>query len=56
MNDFLVQHTTLDADDALMLMSACGQARISQVVDPLKTARFCMDRAVLRKFGVPLAF
>ena len=56
MNDFLVRHTTLDADDALMLMSACGQARISQVVDPLMTARFCMDREVLRRFGVPLAF
>ncbi len=56
MNDFLVRTTALDADDALMLMSACGQARISQVVDPLKTARFCMQRQILRQFGVPLAF
>ena len=46
----------LDADDALMLMSAVGHARICQVVDPLKTARFCMPRAVLRTFGAPVGF
>lgn len=56
MNDLLTEKTDLDADEALMLMSACGQARISQVVDPLKTARFCMPLDVLRKFGVDLAF
>lgn len=56
MNDLLVRETDLDLDDALMLMSLCGNARISQVVDPLKTARFCMPLEVLKKFGLRLAF
>lgn len=56
MHTLLAETTTLDADEALMLMSACGQARISQVVDPLKTSRFCMPLDVLKKFGVPQAF
>ena len=41
-----------NADEALMLMSLCGHARISQIVDPLKTARFAMPVSVLAKFGV----
>ncbi len=56
MHALLQQETDLDADDALMLMSATGNARISQVVDPLKTARFCMSRRVLRAFGAPVGF
>lgn len=56
MNDLLVRQSGLDLDEALMLMSLCGNARISQVVDPLKTARFCMPLDVLKKFGVGLAF
>ena len=44
--------TSLNADEALMLMSLCGHARISQIVDPLKTARFAMPVSVLAKFGV----
>lgn len=55
MNDLLVRESALDLDEALMLMSLCGNARISQVVDPLKTARFCMPLDVLQKFGVKLA-
>lgn len=56
MHDFLVAHTTLSAEEAMMLMSLCGQARISQLVDPLLTARFCMPREQLRLFGASLAF
>ena len=40
MADFLTVQTDLDLNQAGMLMSACGHARISQIVDPAKTARF----------------
>lgn len=56
MHDFLVNHTPLSAEEVMMFMSLCGQARISQLVDPLLTARFCMPREELRKFGLALAF
>ncbi|WP_308774340.1 acetamidase/formamidase family protein [uncultured Bilophila sp.] len=52
MHDFLLAKASLNADEALMLMSLCGHARISQIVDPLKTARFAMPVSVLAKFGV----
>ncbi len=50
MHDLLQQETGLAGDEALMLMSAVGQARISQVVNALKTARFCMPLKILRDF------
>lgn len=56
MHELLVRETTLDRDEAMMLMSLCGNARICQVVDPLKTARFCMPLATLEKFAPQLAF
>ncbi|GAB6181658.1 acetamidase/formamidase family protein [Desulfotomaculum defluvii] len=46
----------LSINEAGMLMSACGNAEISQVVDPLKTARFVMPRDILKKLGVTYAF
>ena len=39
MRDFLVERTYLTNSEALMLLSLQGTAGISQVVDPLKTAR-----------------
>lgn len=56
MLDLLVAHTPLSIEKATMFMSLCGQARISQLVDPLLTARFCMPREQLRQFGLRLAF
>ena len=56
MLDLLVERTTLSTEEAMMFMSLCGQARISQLVDPLLTARFCMPREQLRQFGLNLAF
>lgn len=52
MHALIMKESGWDLDDVLMLMSLCGQARISQLVDPLKTARFCMPLAVLRELGV----
>ncbi|WP_018086196.1 acetamidase/formamidase family protein [Desulfurispora thermophila] len=43
-------------NEAGMLLSAVGQLQISQVVDPLKTARMALPRHMLRQLGVPLAF
>jgi amidase len=37
-----------------MLMSAAGQLQVSQVVDPLKTARFAMPKEILARFGLDL--
>ncbi|MTI81818.1 MAG: acetamidase [Firmicutes bacterium] len=56
MAKFLEQNTDLSLNEAGMLMSACGNVEISQVVDPLKTARFSMSRSVMKKLGVGLAF
>lgn len=52
MHDMLTQRTALNRDEALMLMSLVGQARISQVVDPLKTARLAMPVSALRQYGM----
>lgn len=54
MRDFLVEVTDLDATDALMLLSLVGDVAISQVVNPLMTARIEVPRSVLRDLGVEL--
>ena len=51
MADLLVRRLGLSAADATMLMSAAGQLQVSQVVDPLKTARFAMPKEILARFG-----
>ena len=54
MADLLVGRLGLSAADATMLMSAAGQLQVSQVVDPLKTARYAMPKEVLAQYGRPL--
>jgi len=56
MAKFLSSNTDLSLNEAGMLMSACGNAQVCQIVDPLKTARFTMPLEVLKKLGLPLAF
>jgi len=51
MADLLIQRLGLSAADATMLMSAAGQLQVSQVVDPLKTARYTMSKEILARFG-----
>jgi amidase len=51
MADLLIQRLGLSAADATMLMSAAGQLQVSQVVDPLKTARYAMSKEILARFG-----
>jgi len=38
--------------DISMLFSIAGNLEISQVVDPLKTARFSMPNIVLENYGI----
>lgn len=54
MAEFLAAETDLSLNEAGMLMSACGNAQISQIVDPLKTARFSMPVEVLKALGVAI--
>ena len=56
MADLLTRYSDLSLNEAGMLMSACGNAQICQIVDPLKTARFSMPLDVLQKLGIPVAF
>jgi amidase len=44
----------LSLTDAIMLMSVAGHLRVSQVVDPLKTARFELPRSVAEALAAPL--
>ena len=47
---YLVENTNLSLEDATLLMSIAGQSEISQVVDPLLTARFVIPRYILDKY------
>jgi amidase len=50
MADLMTQRLGLSASDATMLMSAAGELQVSQVVDPLKTARYAMPVGILAQF------
>lgn len=54
MADIVAARTPLALADVVMLMSAVGNAQISQVVDPLKTARFTMPKWALEPYGFAL--
>lgn len=47
-------HTDLSLEEFTMLMSAAGDSQISQIVDPLKTARFFVPRAILEAYNIEL--
>lgn len=54
MIDLLLPYTELSVSEMTMLMSAAGEAQISQVVDPLVTARFFVPQYVLDSLGIRL--
>ena len=54
MIDFLLPYTDLTLSHLTMLMSAVGQSQISQIVDPLLTARFFVPKMVLDAYKVEL--
>ncbi|WP_409294189.1 acetamidase/formamidase family protein [Peribacillus sp. SCS-26] len=50
----LLPHAGLSLNELTMLFSAAGQAQISQVVDPLVTARFFIPAGILESCGIEL--
>lgn len=52
MVDLLLPHTDLDLSELTMLLSAIGQAQISQIVDPLLTARFFVPKWFLDTYNI----
>jgi amidase len=54
MIDLLHPRTDLTLNHLTMLMSAVGQTQISQVVDPLLTARFFVPNSVLEAYNIQL--
>jgi amidase len=54
MADLLMDRAGLSVGDATMLMSVAGELQVSQVVDPLKTARFALPKSVLAGLGAAL--
>ncbi|MBY6269511.1 acetamidase/formamidase family protein [Parageobacillus thermoglucosidasius] len=54
MIDLLLPHTDLTLNHLTMVMSAIGQTQISQVVDPLVTARFFVPKWFLDAYHIHL--
>ena len=54
MVDTLLPHTDLTLAELTMLFSAAGQVQVSQIVDPLMTARFFVPKQILEAYGVKL--
>lgn len=54
MADFLLPKLDLGIGDLAMMMSAAGHAQVSQIVDPLITARFFIPKYVLEAYDVTL--
>ncbi|WP_404329966.1 acetamidase/formamidase family protein [Mesobacillus maritimus] len=52
--DTLLPHTDLTIAELTMLFSAAGQVQVSQIVDPLMTARFFVPRSILEAYDVKL--
>ena len=54
MEEIMRKGTGLATPDIAMLLSAAGRVRVSQVVDPLKTARCEVPRWILHQYGFNL--
>lgn len=54
--DYLLQRTSMKIDEVTMLLSATGHVQVSQIVDPLKTARCFLSKDILKKLGIKEIF
>lgn len=54
MMQLLTGGTTLDAQEAGMLLSLVGQLQICQIVDPMKTARMELPMEIAQQYGLKL--
>jgi len=52
--DTLLPHTDLTLAELTMLFSAAGEVQVSQIVDPLLTARFVVPKSILEAYDVKL--
>lgn len=52
--NLLLPHTDLTLSELTMLMSASGDTQVSQVVNPLKTARFFIPHYILNAYKINL--
>ncbi len=51
MHEFLSKRMSMEPNEVAMLMSLAGNLEVCQVVDPLKTMRFVIDKAVVGEIG-----
>ncbi|WHY72898.1 acetamidase/formamidase family protein [Fictibacillus enclensis] len=56
MVDYLLGRTDLSLEEITMLLSVAGQVQVSQIVDPLKTARCYLSKEVLRSLSITSVF
>ncbi|MBS4174827.1 acetamidase/formamidase family protein [Bacillus sp. FJAT-49736] len=56
MVDYLLKRTDMTIEETAMLLSAAGQVQVSQIVDPLKTARCYLSKEVLKSLGIEKVF
>ncbi|MGQ9856661.1 MAG: acetamidase/formamidase family protein [Fervidobacterium sp.] len=54
MFEFVMSRTNMSSEELVMLFRIVGNTEISQVVDPLVTARFSMPMDVLERLGVSI--
>ncbi|MGB9780288.1 acetamidase/formamidase family protein [Caldanaerobacter sp.] len=54
MAELFKKHTDLSIEEIATLFSIAGNAQISQVVDPLKTARFSLPNWIMESYGIKL--
>lgn len=54
MAQFVQSNTSLTLSQAVSMLSICGSLEICQVVDPLKTCRFALPKAVMEQLNLSL--
>jgi len=53
MAEFVLRYANMSLEELTMLFSIVGHTEISQVVDPLVTARFRIPLDILEKLRIP---
>ncbi|MCM3766285.1 acetamidase/formamidase family protein [Neobacillus niacini] len=56
MVDYLLERTEMSIEEIAMLLSAAGQVQVSQIVDPLKTARCYVPKSILTSLQIGKVF
>lgn len=56
MANYLTERTGMHLDEVMMLLSAAGHVQVSQIVDPLKTARMFVPKTILNSLNISKIF